>query len=184
MTVDLFKIFKFAEDQSAGEQTIELIKAVVMYIYQTFKLKDEEVEQIIEDIPQEAAEALASTHDILIERGKGEGIEIGKEIGKAEGIQIGASISKQETEIRKDVELLLKLLQKFPNWNDQQMAEFTERPIEFVEKIRKHFNQQQNKTLKAFAKELFKDIPNIAENNLAEAEKWIVYLYNNFQKKK
>ena len=64
------KIFKFAEEKSAGEQTIELIKAVVMYIYQTFKLEEEEVQQLVDDIPEKAGEELANTYDILIARGK------------------------------------------------------------------------------------------------------------------
>ena len=186
------KIFNFVEEKSAGEQTIEILKNVIMYIYQTFNLGEKDVQQIINDVPEEAGNKMASTYDILIARGKEEGRKEGKEEGKEEGrkegkkegIQIGASISKQETEIRKDVELIVKLLQKFPDWQDQQIAEFTERPPEFIKKTQQYFNQKKENKLKTFARELFKGIPNITENNLLEGEKWMLELWNNFKQKK
>lgn len=165
------KIFKFVSEKSAGEHTLDLLRAVNAYIFQTFTLTQQEIMEIVNNIPEEAAIELASTYNVA------------RAEGREEGILIGTSISKQETEIRKDWELVLKLMKEFPDWTVEKMADFVKVEKEKITKMQSLLAKSEEKELKAFARSLFQHIPNIQESNLIECENWLLELWKKHHKK-
>ena len=197
------KIFKFVEDRAVGGLTEDMLSALVLYIYQTFNFKPEEVKEILPELPPKAKEEMISTFDLIeqrgIEIGKEEGIQIGEqrgiEIGKEEGIQIGEQrgieigkeegiqIGEQIAKIKKNLEFTAELLKKLPNWSDKEIADTAKVSLKFVQKIRKKFNKNKEEKIVKLARQLFKEVPNIGEKDLTELKKWTLEVWKAFKKK-
>ena len=189
------KIFKFVEDRAVGDLTEDMLSALVLYIYQTFNFKPEEVKEILPELPAKAKEEMISTFDLIEKRGiqigekrgiqigKEEGIQIGKEegiqIGKEKGIQIGEQIAK----IKKNLEFTSKLLKKLPDWSNEEIADTAKVSLKFVQKVRKKFNKNKEEKIVKLARQLFKEVSGIEEKDLKELEKWTLEVWKAFKHK-
>lgn len=69
-----------------------------------------------------------STYDMLIKKGKEQGIELGKELGKELGFELG--------EEKKAREVVLALLLEFPEFSDARIAALAKVEERFVKALR------------------------------------------------
>jgi len=67
-----------------------------------------------------------STYDMLIKKGKEQGIELGKEqgieLGKEQGIELGKELGIELGEEKKAREVVLALLLEFPEFSNARIA--------------------------------------------------------------
>lgn len=165
-----------------------MLKTVINYIYQTFDLKTEEVQQIIIDLPTIAKKDMVSTWDRLIQEGqiKGEAIgeERGKVIGEAKGevkgIQIGEAIGILETEIKKNLEITLGLLKEMPKWEHEKIAKIAKVEKTYVEKVEATFAEKSEEKIIAYLHELYKEVPKMNEEKWTVVEKWGLELWKEY----
>ena len=160
------KIFIFVEEGSVENITKTYIKLFVLYIYQTFNLKKEEVVEVIPELPKPVKEEFISTYDILVE----------------EGYQKGAADGEIKGKIKTKLETLVELMIKFPTWSDELYAEISKIPVPSVIALKKAFAKRGQKPLVEETRKLFTIIPDLKEKHWAEVDKLAIRLKKRFQK--
>ncbi|MFM9951248.1 MAG: hypothetical protein ACKV1O_25160 [Saprospiraceae bacterium] len=77
-----------------------------------------------------------STYDMLIKKGKEQGIELGKEQGIKLGKEQGIKLGKEQGIELKAREVVLALLLEFPEFSDARIAALAKVEVGFVKALR------------------------------------------------
>ena len=169
------KIFNFVEELQNDEFTKKYLRTIFYFMIQTFKLKKEDITDIAENLPtknRDTMEMVQSTVLSCIDEAMLEGIEIGEEKGK------------KITEIKKNVETVLMLLQTLPDIQDSNIALICKVKKTFVTKVRKTFQTDKESVIKRFVRTTYKKIPDITKADLLELEQTTLMLWKAFKEQK
>ncbi len=115
------QLFVYAEQYLETEKGRNFLEVVVVYILQTTELKREEVVKLVHQLPKPLNKLTMSTYDMIKTEGIKEGIQ--------KGIQKGRIATLKAA--------ITRILRKYPNWSNEEIAELTGASIEFVQKIKK-----------------------------------------------
>ncbi|MFM9950583.1 MAG: Rpn family recombination-promoting nuclease/putative transposase [Saprospiraceae bacterium] len=111
--------------QLAGQNKIRML---LVYILFTTEFNNEDWDNLVEETPSPVKQLAMSTYDMLIKKGKEQGIELGKEqgieLGKEQGIELKAR------------EVVLALLLEFPEFSDARIAALAKVEERFVKALR------------------------------------------------
>ncbi len=129
----LFYSLEEAEDKHPEKNYPEKI---LVYLLVTTEFSDEDWTQLVEETPPPIKNLAMSTYDMLIKKGKAQGIqqgiEEGIELGKEQGIELG---KEQGIEL-KAREVVLALLLEFPEFSDARIAALAKVEVAFVKALR------------------------------------------------
>ena len=75
--------------------------------------------------------------EAVLNAAKEKGMKEGLEEGLKEGIQKGIEKGLSEGALEKTKKVVLRLIEQYPSWTDQQVADIVEMDIEFVREMRK-----------------------------------------------
>ncbi|MEO1261276.1 MAG: Rpn family recombination-promoting nuclease/putative transposase [Bacteroidota bacterium] len=89
------EIFIFVENYKSRQETERFLETLILYVYQSFAIEQEEINEIADDLPKNVADMFASTYDKAVERGETRGIRKGELIGIKKGEQIGIKKGEQ-----------------------------------------------------------------------------------------
>ena len=154
------RVFYRLDFYANADRTQMYIRALVVYIMASTKLKVEDMEQIVNTLPKEDNQRVKTTLENFIDKGRMEGIEIGEE----RGIEIGKKSGK---ELQK-IELILDALTD--NQDIAVIAKFVKVSIKTIKSIKKcHKDNFKNKALrKELAIELLSTFHNLKEDDIAK----------------
>src|SRR5690606_27907676 len=116
----------------------ELQQAFLVYSFLQVEMNDEQLQDVIEELPITIKRKVMSTYDLLSEKGIEKGIEQGSERGIEKGIKQGIEqgIAQGKTAV------VSNLIQQL-GFDDDTAAGVAEVPVEFVKKVREDLNQQK-----------------------------------------
>lgn len=116
----------------------ELQQAFLVYSFLQVEMNDEQLQEVIEELPLTIKRKVMSTYDLLIEKGIEKGIEQGIERGIEKGIKQGIEqgIERGKTAV------VANLIQQL-GFDDETAAGVAEVPVEFVRKVREDLNKEK-----------------------------------------
>lgn len=106
---------------------------ILVYLLVTSEFSDQDWAQLIEKTPPPIKDLAMSTYDMLIKKGKEQGIELGKE----QGIELGKELGFELGEEKKAREVVLALLLEFPEFSNARVAALAKVEEEFVKALRR-----------------------------------------------
>ncbi|MFM9951249.1 MAG: Rpn family recombination-promoting nuclease/putative transposase [Saprospiraceae bacterium] len=125
---------------------------ILVYMLVTTEFSDEDWAKLVEQTPPPIKDLAMSTYDMLIKKGKEQGIELGKEqgielgkeqgiklgkeLGKEQGIKLGKELGKEQGIELKAREVVLALLLEFPEFSDARIAALSKVEVGFVKALR------------------------------------------------
>ena len=110
------RLFVYAEEYLESERGRNFLEIVVVYILQTTELSRREVVNLVQKLPKQLNDLTMSTYDMILLEGE----KKGRKEGKIEAIKT----------------TVIRMLRKFPDWSNEEIAELTGASISFVNKIR------------------------------------------------
>lgn len=123
------EVFIFAtQDKQPGKQLDNYIQVVLVYMLRAFALDKKELDFIIEKIPKKMQDIAMSSWDIAVAEGEVKGLQ--------EGLQKGLQKGKALEAFKRDVRDVLRYFAIFPEKSMAQIADLTEQPLPFVQKIK------------------------------------------------
>lgn len=164
------KIFIFVEEDVHGNIIRTYVRLFVLYIYQTFKLEEQEVEKILPDLSSTIKKEFMTTYEILVEKGKVE--------GKIEGEIKGEIKGKLKTKLENFTELLIN----FPNLTNAFLSKMVKIPVPLTKKLKGVFQGKDQKAFLKVTRQLFSEIPNMRERQWKEMDKFSLDLWKRYQK--
>ena len=120
-----------------------------------------------------------NTWDRLIEQGRIEGIQIGRQIAK----ERAKARMELKIDIIKKLEVTLRLIKYVPQVSDAKIATMVKVKPKYAKKARTAFSKKRSKGIKKFLRKLFKDLDEVEEWEWKELDKWGVNLWKEFKKK-
>lgn len=108
----------------------ELQQAFLVYSFLQVEMNDEQLQEVIEELPLTIKRKVMSTYDLLIEQGIARGIEKGIKQGIEQGIERGKTA------------VVANLIQQL-GFDDETAAGVAEVPVEFVRKVREDLNKEK-----------------------------------------
>jgi len=105
---------------------------LLVYILFTTEFTGEDWDDLVERTPSPVKQLAMSTYDMLIKKGKEQGIELGKE----QGIELGKELGKEQGIELKAREVVLALLLEFPEFSDARIAALAKVEVGFVKALR------------------------------------------------
>lgn len=126
----LKEVFMNKEQYLVTEEGQLFIKTMLHYLTKTNKFGKKEKEYLMKhifetDIADIDPNNIDNTYDELLYEGYQKGMKEGEEKGREEGRE------------GKENRLIIKTIQKFPNWTDKEVAEFVEVSVKKVREVRK-----------------------------------------------
>lgn len=180
------EIFIFVEEEAYSEQLEKYINVLILYIYAAFRLGKEEVQEMVEKVPPIIKSTMESTYDILIEEGRqlglGQGLEQGLQKGLAKGLQEGQNKGVQIGGLKVAIEVAIEMLKSLPEWGDIQIGKIAKLESTVVKQLRTVFYQAEKIESKKLVEDLFKTVPDLLKKDIEELDKWLLDLWQNFQK--
>lgn len=166
------KIFKFVQDLTPDKITKKYLKTIFYFMIQTFKLKKEEVNEIIQGLPTKNTTNMNMVQDTVMTA-----------LDEAEynGVLIGQKKGEQITVLRSKIEMTLLLLKNFRPIKDVEVAILCKVEPTFVTKVRQVFEQNKETVIKQFTRETFKDIPHMVEKDFSEMEAVMLEFWKEFK---
>lgn len=155
------KIFIFVKEDVAGNVVGVYIKLFILYIFQTFKMKKEEITEILPALPKSIKKELMSTYDIAVAEGYEKGNVEGYQKGNVEGYQKGNIVG----EIKTKLETLVELMLKFPAWSNELLSEISKISVPAIIVLKQAFKEKNQKRLTLEVRKLFAKIPNLPEKH-------------------
>ncbi|MEM6322025.1 MAG: Rpn family recombination-promoting nuclease/putative transposase [Bacteroidota bacterium] len=146
------KFFIFVQQHPEGRVTTTYLRMFILYIFQTFDLQKEEIEEVIPSLPISAKKEFMTTYDIAVN----EGLVKGKIEGKIEG------------KIKGKLEMLVGLLLNMPQISTDLLSELTKFPKIRIAKLRKALADNRLEDWTKGIKALFKKVPNLTEKENKE----------------
>ena len=159
------KIFNFVEGLTDDKFTREFLKTIFYFMIQTFNLEREEVKELVEYLPIKNQYNMDMLEETAVN-------------AFDEYMQKGQEIN----EIKKNVEIILMLLQTFPDIDDTNIALICKVKRPFVSKVRKTFQTDKEASIKRFVRTVYKNIPFISEAEFLKMEKMTIKLWKSFKK--
>ena len=138
------KIFRFGNDISDTDRVNLLTNILFQYIIRVSQFSEPEIIELNDSLK---VSNIMTTYDTIVknatERGIQQGVSLGMEKGIEKGIEKGAELQK--------IMLTIKTMTTFPSLTDQEIADFVEEDISFVEQIRKELATNPEYTNKIWA---------------------------------
>ena len=115
------EVFIFVQqNKQPGKQLDNYIQVVLVYMLRAFALEKKELDFIIEKLPKKMQDVAMSSWDIAVAEGEEKGLQKGKALEA----------------FKRDVRDVLRYFAIFPEKTTVQIAELTEQPLPFVQKIK------------------------------------------------
>ena len=142
------KIFTFGKESTYDDRDRILLQSLTLYIYNLFNMEQTDIKKLSEDLPEPEHSWIDDIPEIFGERwkkaglrkGRKEGLKIGREegliIGRAEGKAEGHAEGYEAGYEGKTKAFVLKTLDKFPAWSDEEVAEFTDTTVDYIRELR------------------------------------------------
>lgn len=175
------KIFIFVEEDMEGNSTGVYIKLFILYIFQTFKMKQEEIKEILPTLPKLVKEEFMSTYDIAVAEGYEKGNVEGYQKGNIEGYQKGNIEGYQKGEIKTKLETLVELMIKFPTWSNELLSEISKISVPAITVIKQAFKEKSQKRIMIEVRKLFAKIPNLSEKHWLAIDKLAKILWKRYK---
>ena len=142
------EIFIFVREREVEEYNKRhYIRALLKYIFNTFGVKPKELQEMIKTLPPMVIQESKTTADYIHEEGMAMGME--------KGIEKGMEKGKKLTEAILTFKNLAKMIVRFPDFSDEQIAAYHEVQTEKVTELRKIKKQGNQKTDWTKIKKLF-----------------------------
>ncbi|NUO03757.1 MAG: Rpn family recombination-promoting nuclease/putative transposase, partial [Saprospiraceae bacterium] len=109
---------------------------ILVYLLVTTEFSDQDWAKLIDQTPSPIKDIAMSTYDMLIKKGKEQGIELGKEQGIELGKEQGIELGKEQGIKLKAHEVVLALLLEFPEFSDARIAALAKVEDRFVKALR------------------------------------------------
>lgn len=170
------KVFKFVTGLGNDKPTQRFFKTIIYVMIQAFKLKKEEVDEIVEQIPfdnKNYINMVQETAMSVIDEAIRDGILIGEEKGEVRGEAKGKKLTKIET--------ILIFLKNFKTYKNLEIALLCKVEEKFVADIRKTFEQDKEIVVKRFARTAFNTVPNMKEKDFLEMEEKLLAFWREFK---
>lgn len=165
---EIFKFVKAHEDDLLEET---FMYALVTYIVQIYKLKQEDMNDIQTQIPKLAMPHFRDAGFNIWHEGHEEGMKKGIEQGIEQGIKKGVEIGKVEKEmikIHNKLDFVVNLLCDLPMITDRAKAKLAGVKLEFVTQVRQTFTRRSIKQRKEEFHLFYQEIEGLQKNNLTE----------------
>lgn len=151
---------------------------------QAFKLKKEEVDEIVEQIPfdnKNYINMVQETAMSVIDEAIRDGILIGEEKGEAKGLKKGEEKGLEKGKKLTKIETVLIFLKNFKTYKNLEIALLCKVEEKFVADIRKTFEQDKEIVVKRFARTAFDTVPNMKEKDFLEMEEKLLAFWREFK---
>ena len=153
------EIFIFVESYGDKDKTERFVETLILYIYQSFTIKGKEFKEIFEDLPKNLSDMFVSTWDMNIEKGKIQGMKIGRKEGMEKGIEKGMEKGIERGKIYYSLEVAFTSFATNGDLSNDLIAKLTTLPPSTIRSLRRAYkttNRQSarkilNKILKADA---------------------------------
>jgi flagellar biosynthesis/type III secretory pathway protein FliH len=129
----LFHGLQFTRDKHPEKNYTERI---LVYLLVTTEFSDQDWAKLVEQTPPPIKDLAMSTYDMLIKKGKEQGIELGKEQGIELGKEQGIELGKEQGIELKAREVVLALLLEFPEFSNARIAALAKVEERFVKALR------------------------------------------------
>jgi len=185
------EIFIFVEQQLNEQQKAAFSKALLHYIFQVFKFKNQEFKAFIKKIPKMTGVVSGSLYDRLVKEKMAEGMDkeraetvteeiLDKLAGEMTKGMIEAAKRKREI-IRGEYKFLVRTIRKMTSkkFDAVTIAELLEKSVEEIQKIQKEL-KKESKIIATLKKK--QTIPAIAKK--LKVSKWLVETIHEINQKK
>lgn len=135
------KIFTFRESYNQDDRERILFQTLTIYIVNLFDMQQSEVRKLSKDLPASIDSLLAGVPEVLVKEYKRRLLrdirkEAREEEVKAEMKEAVKPEARQEGLEEKNHDFTLKIIQKFPDWSDAEIAGFVDVTVAFVQQLR------------------------------------------------
>ena len=124
-------LFTYAEIYLKNPQNNHFLQTIFVYLFKNTDIQGDELENIVTSVHENIKDFTMSTYDRLINEGLIKGRQEGIDLGIEKGIDIGVVKGRHE--------VVTNILTKFPEWEDEKIADLINISVEIVAQIRKDF---------------------------------------------
>ncbi len=157
------KIFIFVKGYKSKSATERFVETLVLYIYQTFTINQEEITGIVNDLPKNVSDMFVSTYDLAVQSGEKKGIEKGIKKGELIGIEKGKTLGS--------FEVAFELFVTSPELDAQNMSKISKLEKKTVAQLQACFRKndvEKAKKLIARALEAVSPVSEMDSKNIDE----------------
>ena len=132
-------LFTYAEIYLKNPQNNHFLQTIFVYLFKNTDIQGDELENIITSVHENIKDFTMSTYDRLINEGLIKGRQEGIDLGIEKGIDIGVVKGIDIGVVKGRHEVVTSILTKFPEWEDEKIADLVNISVEVVAQIRKDF---------------------------------------------
>ncbi|MBK6933293.1 MAG: Rpn family recombination-promoting nuclease/putative transposase [Saprospirales bacterium] len=120
------KIFTFGIHYDKDDRERILLQSLTLYLVHLFDMAQSEIKNLSKDLPEPERSWVDSIPEIFGERWKKAGYRAGRRKGRQEGLE------------EKTRDFTLKIMQKFPDWSNAEVAAFVGVTEDYVQQLRQN----------------------------------------------
>lgn len=141
------EIFIFVEGYKSRQETERFLETLITYVFQSFEIEQEEINEIADDLPKNVADMFVSTYDKAVESGQIRGVQIGTRIGIEKGTQIGiekgTQIGIEKGKIHQSLEVAFSLFGNKNKMADSFISQITHFGLDIITSLREAYENQE-----------------------------------------
>ena len=165
------EIFTFEVLELTDDRKAILLQTLTIYVFKVLDMTHKEFHTLTKKLPEPTREWINAIPEVLVEDWKKEGLEKGLKEGLKEGLKKGLNEGRKEgrkegliegrkegikegkkegfVEGRKEGQaktlkaFVIKLIQKFPDWSDAEVAEFASVSVDYVQQLREALEKKR-----------------------------------------
>ncbi len=192
-------VFNFVRQNAHPEEETRFYRAVVLYVFQSFRFTNSEMRYIVNHIPDKDKPMFESTYQMLIKEGMLKGLEEGEVLGiqkgEAIGIQKGKAIGIQEGKadgkadgkaigVRINaLDTLMQLIVKLPSLGDTEIAAISILPEAFIKVFRANFGKGNTRIAQKIAVGAFTDLIGFEDEDASKVKELVKAAIEKHRKK-
>ena len=124
-----------------------LLQTLTLYVTNFYKMTEAQVKELSKQLPKAERDWIDAIPEIFGRKWKEEGLrkgyEEGKEKGLKEGMEKGMEEGMEKGMARTAHAIIIKSIQKFPDWSDAAIAEFVGVTHKFVQQVRRELAEKK-----------------------------------------